>query len=59
MNEHIKNFLDGASVAAAVASFLAQWLPPLAALVSLLWTLINEFTKRPLCNGGLADPMEE
>lgn len=40
MNEHIKHILDGVSVAAAVASVLA-WLPPLAALASLVWTLIR------------------
>lgn len=40
MNEHTKHLLDGASVAAAFASFFA-WLPPLAALLSIVWTCIR------------------
>lgn len=40
MNEHVKHALDWASVAAAVAA-LAAWLPPLAALASLVWTGIR------------------
>jgi hypothetical protein len=40
MNEHAKNVLDGVSVATAVAT-LAAWLPPLAALASLVWTVIR------------------
>jgi hypothetical protein len=42
MNEHTKHIIDGVSVAAAVASFLA-WLPPLAAFLSIVWTLIRIF----------------
>lgn len=42
MSEHVKHWLDGLSVAAAVASFVA-WLPPLAALLSIVWTLIRIF----------------
>jgi hypothetical protein len=45
MNEHIKQFLDGVSVGAAVAAFVA-WLPPMAALASLIWTLIRIFETR-------------
>lgn len=40
MNDHAKHILDGASVAAAVASLFA-WLPPLAAFASLVWTCIR------------------
>jgi hypothetical protein len=42
MSEHIKHWLDGLSLAAAIAS-LAAWLPPIAALASLVWTLIRIF----------------
>lgn len=40
LSEHTKTVLDLASVAAALAA-LAAWLPPLAALASLVWTLIR------------------
>lgn len=40
MDEHIKHLLDGASLAAAFAAFLA-WLPPAAAFASLVWTCIR------------------
>jgi len=40
LSEQAKHWLDGISVATAVAS-LAAWLPPLAALASLVWTLIR------------------
>lgn len=40
MNETAKHWLDGVAVSAAIATFLA-WLPPLAALASLIWTLIR------------------
>lgn len=40
MNEHLKMTIDGVSVATAVAA-LATWLPPLAALASLVWSLIR------------------
>lgn len=40
MNEHAKAAIDGLSVATAVAT-LAAWLPPLAALASLVWTGIR------------------
>jgi hypothetical protein len=42
MSEHVKHWLDGLSVAAAVAS-LAAWLPPVAALLSIIWTVIRIF----------------
>lgn len=45
MNEQVKHVLDGVSVAAAVATFFA-WLPPLAALASLVWTLIRIYETR-------------
>lgn len=40
MIEKVKMFIDGLSLAAALAS-LAAWLPPLAALASLVWTCIR------------------
>lgn len=40
MSEHIKHWLDGLSVAAALGSLVA-WLPPVAALLSIVWTLIR------------------
>lgn len=40
MNEHTKMALDGISLATALAS-LAAWLPPLAALASLIWSLLR------------------
>jgi hypothetical protein len=40
VNEHTKLAFDGLSLATAVAT-LAAWLPPLAALASLVWTLIR------------------
>jgi hypothetical protein len=45
MNENAKHLLDGASMATAVAA-LAAWLPPLAALASLVWTLIRIYETR-------------
>lgn len=45
LNEHFKSVLDGISVAAALAA-LASWLPPLAALASLVWTLIRIYETR-------------
>jgi hypothetical protein len=40
LSEKVKLFLDGLSLTTAIAS-LAAWLPPLAALASLVWTLIR------------------
>jgi hypothetical protein len=40
MSEHTKMAIDGLSVATAFAA-LATWLPPLAALASLVWSLIR------------------
>jgi hypothetical protein len=40
LSEHTKHLLDGVSLATALAS-LAAWLPPLAALASLVWTGIR------------------
>lgn len=45
MNEHTKMAIDGVSLATALAS-LAAWLPPLAALASLVWTLIRIYETR-------------
>jgi hypothetical protein len=40
MNEQTKHLIDGISLATVIAS-LAAWLPPLAALASLVWTCIR------------------
>lgn len=40
LSEKLKMAFDGLSLATVIAS-LAAWLPPLAALASLLWTLIR------------------
>ena len=40
LSEPTKTVLDGLSVATVLAS-LAAWLPPLAALASLVWTGIR------------------
>lgn len=45
MNDNAKHIIDGVSVAAAFGAFLA-WLPPLAALASLVWTLIRIYETR-------------
>jgi hypothetical protein len=37
MNEPAKTVVDGASLA-IVGSTLAAWLPPIAALLSIIWT---------------------
>jgi hypothetical protein len=45
VNEHVKHWFDVASVATALAT-LAAWLPPLAAFMSLIWTLIRIYETR-------------
>lgn len=40
--DHFKHWIDVASIATAFAA-LAAWLPPLAALASLVWTVIRIF----------------
>lgn len=40
MNEHSKTVLDGLSIFTVVAT-IAQWLPAIAALASLVWTGIR------------------
>jgi hypothetical protein len=49
MNEHAKSALDIFSVATAIAT-LAAWLPPLAALASLVWTGIRIYETRTVQN---------
>lgn len=49
MNEHIKHAIDGISLAAAFAALIA-WLPPMAALASLVWTLIRIYETRTVQN---------
>lgn len=45
LDEHAKHTLDVISVGAMLAT-LAAWLPPLAALASLVWTLIRIYETR-------------
>ena len=40
MTEHIKHIVDAASIVTAIAS-VATWLPPVAALLSVVWTLLR------------------
>lgn len=40
MSDHAKQFLDGASIMTAIATF-AGWLPNIAALLAIIWTLIR------------------
>jgi hypothetical protein len=40
VNEHIKQVVDTVSIATVLAS-LAAWLPPIAALISIVWGLIR------------------
>lgn len=40
MNEPTKHLIDGMSLLAAFAAFVA-WLPPIAAFASLVWTCIR------------------
>jgi hypothetical protein len=40
MNDHVKHWIDAISVGTALAA-LAAWLPPLAALASLIWSAIR------------------
>jgi|TARA_R110000764_G_scaffold136289_2_gene224193 hypothetical protein len=42
MNETSKTVLDAASLA-VVGSTLAAWLPPIAALLSIIWTSFRLF----------------
>ena len=45
MNEHAKTALDGLSLFTVVAT-IAQWLPAIAALASLVWTVIRIYETR-------------
>jgi predicted small integral membrane protein len=38
--EHVKLAADGIAVSAAVASWMT-WLPPIAALLSIIWLLLQ------------------
>lgn len=49
VTDHVKNLFDGVSVAAMLAT-LASWLPPLAALVSLIWGCIRIYETRTVQN---------
>lgn len=40
MNDNAKHFVDGLSIITVVGA-LAQWLPAIAALASLIWTAIR------------------
>lgn len=45
MNENAKHVVDGLSLATAVAT-LAQWLPSIAAVASIVWSLIRIYETR-------------
>jgi hypothetical protein len=47
MNEQLKHWFDVLSIAAVVAT-LAAWLPPLAALASLVWSLIRIYETKTI-----------
>lgn len=49
MHEPVKAVTDWAAVGAAFAA-LAGWLPAVAALASLIWTVIRIFETRPVQN---------
>ena len=40
MNEHAKNVMDALSIGGVLAT-LAGWLPSIAAVLSIIWTLIR------------------
>jgi hypothetical protein len=40
VNEQTKQIVDGLSLASVIGALMA-WLPPLAALLSIIWTLIR------------------
>lgn len=40
MSSPAKAFVDGAAISATVAT-LMQWLPPIAALLTIVWTVIR------------------
>ena len=49
MHDHAKTVADGLSLATVLATF-AGWLPALAALASLIWTVIRVFESRTVQN---------
>ena len=40
INEHTKNFIDGASIVTVLGTIM-NWLPAVAALFSIVWTAIR------------------
>ena len=52
MNKDFKHFLDGLSIFGVIAS-LANWLPAIAALASLVWTCIRIYETKTM-QGWLA-----
>lgn len=40
MNDHLKPVIDGLSVATVLGA-LTAWLPPIAALFTIVWTVIR------------------
>lgn len=42
INEHLKHVVDTISVITVVAT-LNQWLPPIAALLTIIWTALRIF----------------
>lgn len=49
MDEPVKSAMDWAAVSAALAAF-AGWLPTVAALASLIWTVLRIFETRTVQN---------
>lgn len=45
--EHFKHFIDALSIGATIAS-LAGWLPPIAALASILWIGFQFYHSEPM-----------
>jgi hypothetical protein len=57
MNEGTKQVIDAASVSIVVSS-LASWLPPTAALITIIWSLIRIYetqTVQKWVNRGKTD----
>lgn len=47
MTDHVKHVVDAASIGTVVATF-AGWLPAIAALFTIVWTLIRIYETRTI-----------
>lgn len=45
--DELRHFLDGVSIIATIAT-LAGWLPPLAALASIIWICFQFYHSQPV-----------